>query len=454
MRSAAAASQQQGAHHSQLAAELGGLSLGSGGGCDSGSAADEVADSFAAGRTFRAYGHDARIFDLSFHPASSGLLVSASDDCSAGVWRRQAGGSAAGGRYMQVAAFQGHADSVMRAAWSPDGQMVASGSSDGVVCLWRPLEAALTSRHNLGHAGVQQLGSLEGHPEEVYACLFLQNSGSSSGGSSSGGGGGGSNGQPPPQRLLTASGESLFLWDVATQRQMQQVAGPPPPASAAGGGSSQVPERWRPGYLFGVAAQPDGPLVGAACSDGQLRLWARQAGDSSIAPLCTLPWNQAMGADCCFGPNGLFCACSKDGSVIMMDVRQGGCLQHLQLDAPLLSCTLLPGSTSGTGGSSSSQGCLVAAGADGAVHFVDVATGDVSSVFPEAAPQRALLCATLSADGASLATSGESVVLDDGDVPGSSNSAAAEVGGAAAAKQGHQPLPKWSPIHVWQRSTA
>lgn len=57
-------------------------------------------------------------------------LAGCADDCSAGVWRRGRGGSSAAGagRYMQVASFCGHADSVMRAAWSPDGRMVASGT--------------------------------------------------------------------------------------------------------------------------------------------------------------------------------------------------------------------------------------------------------------------------------------------------------------------------------------
>lgn len=49
------------------------------------------------------------------------------------------------------------------------------------------------------------------------------------------------------------------------------------------------------------------------------------------------------------------------------DVRQGACLQHLKLETPLLSCTLLP---DGSGGQ-----CLAAAGADGGVHFVDVTSG-------------------------------------------------------------------------------
>lgn len=49
---------------------------------------------------------------------------------------------------------------------------------------------------------------------------------------------------------------------------------------------------------------------------------------------------------------------------------------------------------------------LLAAGADGAVHFVDLLTGDVDSLLPEAAPERPLLCAALSTDCAWLATSG------------------------------------------------
>lgn len=379
---------------------------------------------------------------------------------------------------MQVAAFQGHADSVMRAAWSPDGHMVATGSSDGVVCLWQPKEAALMSRYNLGHAGITQLARLEGHPEEVYAVVFLPgtNGGSGSLYDTGGGGAGLGGGTWGGQRLVTASGESLFLWDLPTQRLLQQAHPPPLPAALAGR-QHEVPERWRPGYVFGLAAQPDGPLLAATCSDGRLRLWARESNDSAVTPQCTLLWNKAMGADCTFGPNGLFCAVSKDGSALVMDLRYGrGCLQHLLLDTPLLSCTLMLGGSSPS--SPNSGQVLVAAGADGAVHFVDIGTGDEASLCPETAPSRPLLCATISSDGASLAASGESVVLGEDDHAGSSSSSSGssmqpqkrpqqqqqqqqeqqqqkqpqpqqrlEQLGAGLA---HKPLPKWSPISVWR----
>jgi WD40 repeat protein len=161
----------------------------------------------------------------------------------------------------------------------------------------------------------------------VYACVFLQQQQQAQQQQQQLQGGSGSAGQPP-ERLVAASGESLFLWDVSTQALLQTVPSPPVPEAAAA-----VPERWRPGYLFGVAAQPDGPLLGAACSDGRLRLWAREGGDSAITPLCTLPWNQAMGADCCFAPGGLFCACSKDGSLIVMVSKQACCPMTLTLAA-------------------------------------------------------------------------------------------------------------------------
>lgn len=85
----------------------------------------------------------------------------------------------------------------------------------------------------------------------------------------------------------------------------------------------------------------------------------------------------------CFGEGGLFCAVAKDGGVMMLDVRQGACRQHLQLHAPLLSCALLR-----QGGSQ----VLAAAGADGGIHLIDVDTGELlpAGASPPAAARHAL----------------------------------------------------------------
>lgn len=65
--------------------------------------------------------------------------------------------------------------------------------------------------------------------------MWLQptSSSSSSSGSSDGIGSIGSS-SATQQRLVTASGESLYLWDVATQQQLCVAGPPPPPAGLAG----------------------------------------------------------------------------------------------------------------------------------------------------------------------------------------------------------------------------
>jgi WD40 repeat protein len=238
----------------------------------------------------------------------------------------------------------------------------------------------------------------------------------------------------PPHRLLSASGGSLFLWDVPTARLVQTVGSPPAPAAG------DIPQRWQEGLLFGVAAQPDGPLVAAACSDGNLRLWAADGGGAALGPLCTLPWNDAMGSDCSFGQQGELAAVSQDGAVVVLDVRQAGsCLQHVSLGVPLLTCQLLQGA----GGR-----CVMAAGGDGSVYFVDVASGDVASIHPPLLPGRPLLAAALAPGGGRLAVGGESIALGEDEAERTR-----QVGGLGAQQARAQPA-RWAPLHVWERQEA
>ncbi len=66
------------------------------------------------------------MFDLSYSPATSNLLASASDDESVKLWRHR---ETAGGSVLEVvASFRDHTDSVLRVSWSADGRTLASGA--------------------------------------------------------------------------------------------------------------------------------------------------------------------------------------------------------------------------------------------------------------------------------------------------------------------------------------
>lgn len=65
-------------------------------------------------------------------------------------------------------------------------------------------------------------------------------------------------------------------------------------------------------WWVGIACAMGHPAWPLLCS---LQSWFHTAAPAGCPASCPL---QAMGADCCFGPDGLFCAVSKDGSVIMM----------------------------------------------------------------------------------------------------------------------------------------
>jgi len=305
----------------------------------------------------------------------------------------------------------------MRVAWATDSMTLASGSSDTTVRIWR-LNNQLSLLHNeeddkkeeeedalghgshqsitssmiktsistydnhrrqrqchhhqgrnLGFAGTHHLATLAGHEEEVYSCEWLGHYLSPTSDDDAG--------TNTDNLLLAASGEKLYLWDVSTQQLLSKI--PPPNNTTSGGNgdgndssssstneaslpssvSSLVPERWRAGYLFGVACQPGGPLIGAACSDGNLRFWGHSNGGRSIDPLFALPWNSAMGSDCSFmipstgttgtttgtgtttpgtgtGSNSgveedashMFAATAHNGAVVVVDLRTGGCLLH------------------------------------------------------------------------------------------------------------------------------
>ncbi|MGP3924688.1 nSTAND1 domain-containing NTPase [Streptomyces sp. 8N616] len=111
----------------------------------------------------------------------------------------------------------GHADSVNAVAFSPDGKLLATGSSDHTVKLWNAAD------HRL-------LATLRGHTDLVLSVAF----------------------SPDGKLLATGSNDrSVKLWDVADRRTVATL----------------------PGGALGVAFSPDGEQLASVSSRARVKLW-------------------------------------------------------------------------------------------------------------------------------------------------------------------------------------
>ena len=162
--------------------------------------------------------------------------------------------------------FQGHSDTVLSVAFSPDGKTVASGSTDTTVRFIDPLNAiakgAPITGHispvsavrfspdgdvlatagsggdertvrlwNVGDRGV--IGRLTGHLDSVYDVVFSLDG----------------------TMLATASADATVrLWSLSSRRQIASLSGHGGPVRA-------------------VTFSPDGKLLASAGADGTVRLW-------------------------------------------------------------------------------------------------------------------------------------------------------------------------------------
>jgi WD40 repeat protein/predicted Ser/Thr protein kinase len=114
----------------------------------------------------------------------------------------------------------GHEGVVFSVAFSRDGRLLASASSDSTVRVWDLAEAKCAA-------------VLTGHPDHVYTVVF----------------------HPDGKRLASGGRDrAVWLWDLATRQDVARLDG-------------------HTNYVFSLAFSPDGTSLASGSGDGTVRIW-------------------------------------------------------------------------------------------------------------------------------------------------------------------------------------
>ncbi|KAE8422921.1 hypothetical protein BDV36DRAFT_244323 [Aspergillus pseudocaelatus] len=167
-----------------------------------------------------------------------------------------------------------YSNSIVSLVFSPDGQIIASGSKDNTIKLWGP---------NTG----QPLRILEGHSDSVASVVFS------------------SDGQ------MLASGSydcTIKLWDIKTGQQLRTLVG-------------------HSVSVVSVAFSPDTQILASGSDDNSVRIWDTKTGKQ----LRTLEGHRDWVQSVAFSPNGQIIASgSYDSTIKLWDTNKGQELHTLE----------------------------------------------------------------------------------------------------------------------------
>ena len=212
-------------------------------------------------------GHKHAVFSVAFSPNGQ-LLASGSNDNALKLWQVQDGGA------QLLNTLTGHKNSVLSVAFSPNGQLLASGSYDDTIKLWQVQDG-----------GAQLLNTLTGHKNTVNSVAFS------------------------PNGQLLASGSwdnTIKLWQVHNR------------------GAQLLKTLTGHKYdVISVAFSPNGQLLASGSNDNTLKLW--QVHNRGARLLKTLTGHKSPVLSVAFSPNGqLLASGSYDNTIKLWQVQDGG----------------------------------------------------------------------------------------------------------------------------------
>jgi WD40 repeat protein len=214
-------------------------------------------------------GHQSRVWAVAFSPDGQ-LIASGSGDRTLKIW------SAETGACLQT--LTGHQSRVWTVAFSPDGRYVASGSGDRTLKIWRVSDGDC-------------IATLEGHTNGVLSTLFH-----------------------PQQPILISAGEDgcIKFWSLETYTCTASI---PVPVHT----------------IWSIALSPDGKTLAIGGDDHHIRLWdiTQQTLQQTLSGHIGWIWSVA------FSPNGQYLASgSQDGTTRIWTAQSGQCLRTLQPKRP------------------------------------------------------------------------------------------------------------------------
>ena len=160
------------------------------------------------------------------------LVLSGSTDTMLTLWDAATGA--------EVKSFRGHEGAVLSVALSPDGRLALSGGNDGTVRVW-------------DIASGNEARRLDGHQGAIGSVAFS-----------------------PDGTLVLSGGRHnvLKLWDLASAREIRSFSG-------------------HAGSIMSVSFSPNGKMIVSASADGTVRLWDAEHPDEKEPLLATLLGTQA-----------------------------------------------------------------------------------------------------------------------------------------------------------------